>query len=323
MFMKLPYFYPEDGNGGSGNGDSGGDSGGTGDGGGGGSSVQGGADSGAQSLRAQLAAALDPTERESFVKWSDGYSTDKDFAKAAIHMRSAFDARVPIPKPDSKPEDVNAFWEKVGRPTESRGYSFDWGKDEKGEPLKLDDERTSDFEAWKEYAFQHNFTQPQFEAGIKFLNEREAKREALFKGKIIEAHKQAVTRLKEDWGPDFEANLDAAADAGVAFADNEQEWAAFVNLPLADGVRVGDHPTLLRAMAKIGRLTAEDQRVRTMHASGEADTVKSQIEALEQEAMQKGHSTAQEPYHSKLAALYQKLYPKKHSGQMGAGFGGR
>ena len=321
--LAYPNFAADDGGAGGGSDASGGNDNGDGAGSDGGAGAAGG--SGAEqslSLRAQLASALDVAEREPFVKWADGYTTDKDFAKAAVNMRTAFDSRVPIPKPDDKPEVIDKFWQKVGKPAEAKAYNYDWGNDAEGKPRQLDDGEVARFEGFKDYAYQHNFTQRQFEAGIKFLEEDTAKQETAFAARIASAQTDSVSRLKQDWGSDYDDNLAAATDAGVAFADNVDDWSSFVNLPLADGVRVGDHPTLLRMMAKIGRANGEDQRVRNMTASGESEDIKSQIAAIEDEALSKGSSTSAPEFHKRLQPLYEKLYPKKHSGQAG-GFGGR
>jgi hypothetical protein len=315
------FFDKDGGSGGEGSGDSGGDPGGAGGGGDGGNA--GGAP-GASSLRAQLAAGLDETERASFAKWADSYTTDKDFAKAAVSMRSNFDSRVPIPKPDDKPEVIDGFWQKVGKPKEAKEYAFDWGKDEEGKPRVLDDEMAGFFEGFKEHSHKVHKTKAQFEEDLKFYNDFEAKREASMKGKISAGLKAAETRLKQDWGPDYEDNLAFAQDAGADFADDEKEWTSFVNLQLADGVRIGDHPTLLRMMAKIGRANADDRRVRRMNDSGEAESIKAKIEEIENEALAKGKSTSSEEYHKRLQPLYEKLYPKKHAGAVtGVGFGGK
>ena len=315
------FFAPEDGGGDGGEGDGGGDDSGGGAGTGGGDA--GGGQQDAKSLRAQLAASLDEADRPAFLKWAESHTDDKSWAKSAVHMRTSFDNRVPIPKPDDKPEKINEFWEKVGKPKEPKEYAFDWGKTEDGKPRELDDEEAGFFEGFKEHSFKVHKTKAQFEEDLKFYNDFQAKQEAAFQAKIGRAQKEAEARLKQDWGPDFDDNLAFAEEAGAAFADNPDEWAAFVNTPMTNGMRVGDHPTMLRMMAKIGRANAEDMRVRNLHQSGEAEDIKAKIAELEQAAMDAGESTSSEKWHKKLQPLYEKLYPKKHSGAgTGMGFGG-
>jgi len=273
-----------------------------------------GGDKAAVSLREQLATTLPDTEREGFQKWASTYTDDTEFVRGAFNMRQQFDARVPVPGKDAKPEDYDKFFQKVGKPAAPKDYAFDWGKGEDGKPVQLPDSDAARFESFKEYAHQHHFTQGQFEAGIKFLNEDNAKQEAEFEAMLDREHENSLKAMKAEWGPDFEPNVQAALDGGLAYAPDEKAWTDFVNLPLAGGMLVGDHPTLLKTMAKVGRASAEDQRVRDLRSSGEAETIQAQIAAIENEAIKAGKSTSSEEYHNRLMPLYKKLEPKTFTG---------
>lgn len=273
------------------------------------------------SLRAQMASMLDSDMRPGFEKWANTYTTDEEFARGTLNKHQQFDARVPLPKDDSKPEEIDKFYQRIGKPPSPKEYSYDFGKDEEGKPRELPDGDRARLEAFKEYAHANHYTQKQFEAGLKFLDEDNAKQETEFAATLDRAQENSIKTLKQEWGPDYEANLDAAIEGGVAFAPDEASWKEFVNLPLAGGIKVGDHPTFLKTMAKLGRASAEDQRVRTMHQSGEADNIQAEIGKIEQAAIAAGKSTASEPYYSQLRTLHKKLQPKVMSGQGANGFG--
>lgn len=332
MWKFWHVYYAPEGQGGSGGGDGGaaggeaggGDKGvGAGDQGGaaGGDKAAGGGDAKAVSLRASLASNFEGDDRNDFENWANQYTTDADWAKSAFSMRRQFDARVPVPKPDD-PKAMDKFFQRVGKPADPKAYTYDFGKDESGNPVQLDDGQRAQFEQFKEFAHKNHYTQAQFEQAIKFQTEMVGRQETEFDGRIKAARERSVDELREEWGPDFENNINAAVDGGILYAGDEQSWRSFVNLPLANGMLVGDHPTFLRTMAKVGRATGEDQRIRQMKSSGEAENVQTEIKRLEQEAYDKGMSTSQEPYHSQLDRLYKKLYPKKHTGG-GMGFGAR
>jgi hypothetical protein len=264
----------------------------------------------ALSVRAQLAQTLDEGERGDFEKWANQYPTDAEFAKAARNMRGEFDRRVPIPGEDAKPEDRAKFFQKLGMPKEPGEYSFDWGKDENDKPVELKDDELAQFEAFRKTAHEHNLTQRQFEAMIATRNahiEQDGIRAEEMTGKLQD---QTIETMKREWGLDYEDNLIAASEAGATFSDDPQAWSDFSNLKLQGGMKVGDHPTLLKVMARIGRSVEEDVRVNKMHSSGEATDVQAEISRLETEAYEKGSSPTQEPYHSKLTKLYEKLHPK-------------
>jgi hypothetical protein len=313
-----PFWAPE------GEGDPGGGAGGggvtppgTGSGGGGGSEQ-------ALSLRAQMASQLGEEERGGFSKWADGYTTDKEFVLGAMNMRQQFDARVPVPGENAKPEEWDKYFQRVGKPPEAKAYAYDFGKDEKGAPRELPDGDRARFEAFKEHAHAHHYTQKQFEAGVKFLEADIAKQESEFVTQLERAQDDSIKHLKQEWGPDYDSNLAAATDGGVAFAPDEASWVEFVNLPLTGPngtqIKVGDHPTFLKAWAKVGRSVSEDQRVRDLRQSGEADNIQTQILAIEDEAIKANKSTASEPYASRLRTLYKKLTP--NTPMNGSGRGG-
>lgn len=289
----------------------------------GGKPTGGGAGGGESSLRAQLASQLGEEERGGFSKWAETYPTDKDFAVATMTMRQQFDARVPVPGEGAKPEEVSKYFERVGKPTEAKAYAYDFGKDDKGKPIELPDTDRARFEAYKEFAFSQNMTQAQFAENIKWYEDANQNDNQAMVEMLDRAQDDSAKLMKQEWGPDYEANLAAATDGGLAFAPDAQSWEEFVNLPLVgpDGkqIKVGDHPTFLRTFAKLGRATAEDTRVRNLNTSGEAASVQDAINKIEQEAIAAHKSTASEPYVSRLRPLYQKLHNNTPMGGVNRG----
>jgi hypothetical protein len=335
-FFRQPYWDKDAGGGGAdaggGDGADGGASGAD-KGGDGGSKSAGGGEGGGQkdggageqklSLRATLAQRLQGDERTDFERWSEQYSTDDEWVKSTVSLRRGFDARVPVPKADDKPEVVSKYFERVGKPPKAADYKYDFGKDEKGEPVKLTDREVADFEGYKEHAHKHHFTQAQFEAGINLMLERDRKQTTEFDGQIKQAHQRSVDQLRAEWGADFDNNVNHAVEGGIIYAESAEAWTSFVNLPMANGMRVGDHPTFIKTFAKIGRMTGEDQLARNMRTSGEAENVKAEIARIEDEAMKAGELPSDKKWHERLEPLYKKLYPKKHTGgSAGYGMGG-
>lgn len=274
-----------------------------------------GGDKGAEtpppSLRAQLAGQLDEADRGGFSKWADTYTTDKEFVLGAVNMRSQFDARVPVPGQDAKPEEVGKYFERVGKPGKAADYTYDWGKGEDGKPVQLSDSERADFEGFKEFAHGEHLTQKQFEKALGFYYDRDAKVNAGLVDVLNRAQDNSAKELKAEWGPDYDANIAASVDGGLAFAHDAKAWEEFVNLPLTGPngmqIKVGDHPTFMKAWAKVGRATTEDTRVRNLTTSGEAASIQAEITRVEQEAITAGKSTAVEPYFTRLNTLYKKL----------------
>lgn len=276
------------------------------------------------SLRAQLAERYpDEDARNDFVSWANRYTTDDDFAKSVFEMQKGWHSRVPVPGKDAKEEDWNKYFQRVGKPKEASKYEFDFGKTDDGKPIELDDDDRGFFEAYKEHSFKNHKTQKQFEEDIRFFQDFQNKQAEAMKGKAKTARDGVIQQMKSEMGSDFETNVQAAVEGGILYAPSEDDWTKFVNRPMADGTLVGDDPVFIKTMAKIGRSSGEDQRVRNMRASGEAENIQAEIARLESEAYEKGSRTTQEPYHSQLTALYAKLQPKRFSGYGGSGHGTR
>lgn len=309
MFLRGIYFAPEDGGAGGVQ-----PNGGTTPVGGGTPPVGGGTPSvGGErelSLRARLADSFETDEEKAaFRQRAEKYGTDKDFAKTVNSMFNTYDQRVPLPGADSKPEDWHKLYTRLGKPESPVDYKYDWGE------TKLDDATTQRVEAFKQYAHEHNFTQAQFEKSLSFYNDLQAKEFEAAAGQIDSFQLKTTEVLRKEWGADFETNLEHAKAAGAEFCDSPEEYKALMDMTIMGeqgAMRIGDHPTLLKIMAKIGRAYSEDARIRNMEKSGEAEGIQAKIAEIEEAARKANVSTSQEPYHSQLAPLYQKLFPKKH-----------
>lgn len=317
MRLYWQIFFKPEGEGGAGGG-AGGDAGGAGGAGGGAAGGAGGVVGGGNSeqqqqqqqlsLRAQLAASLDGDDRKGFEDWTNKYATDKDWVKATHNMRSTYDQRATIPGADAPKEERHKFFTKLGKPETPTDYKFDWGE------AKPDNPTTARFEAFKQFAHEHDLTQGQFEKLVSLNNQFSQQDTEAAMAQLEEAQGKTAGLLREEWGPDFEANLEYAKAAGADFADTPEEWKALMDMPIIgkEGtMRVGDHPVMLKVLAKIGRAYSEDARVRVMERTGETQSLQAKIAEIEEEAAKANRKTSEAYYHNRLAPLYAKLYPGK------------
>jgi len=67
------------------------------------------------------------------------------------------------------------------------------------------------------------------------------------------AQVQAEQELRKEWGRDFEANVKRAGALAKANLNTE-----ILDLELKNGMRVGDHPEMIKGFAKIANLLTED-----------------------------------------------------------------
>ncbi len=310
MFLRGIYFAPDDGGAAGGAAAGGGDPAAAAAAAAGGAPAGGGQQQQQLSLRAQLAEAFEtPEEKEAFRKRAEKFATDKDFAKSMHHMSSTYDQRVPLPGADSKPEDWHKLYTRLGKPETANDYKFEWGEE------RLDDAGTARYEAFKKFAHDEHLTQKQFEGLVKLNQTFNGQDLEAASGQLDNFQLKTTELLRKEWGADFEANLEYGRTFGSDFADSPEEWKAAMDLTIMGpqgAMRVGDHPTLLKAFAKVGRMFSEDARIRSMEKSGETESIQAKIAEIEERAAKENKSTSQEPFHSQLAPLYAKLYPKKH-----------
>ncbi len=260
------------------------------------------------SLRAQMASMLEGDAKSQFEEWGKKYATDADFGKAIHNMRSTYDQRVVMPGADAPPEERHKFFQKLGKPNTATDYKFEWGDE------KPDNATTARFEAFKKFAFDENLTQTQFEKLVQLNNKFAADDGEAALAQLDEAQERSSEALRKAWGVDYDANLEYAIAAGADLADSSDEWKALMDMPIIgkEGtMRVGDHPTLLKVLAKVGRAYSEDTRIRISEKTGERQSIQAQIEAIEEEARKAGRKTSEEHYHNRLMPLYAKLHPGK------------
>ena len=67
---------------------------------------------------------------------------------------------------------------------------------------------------------------------------------------------QAEQELRKEWGRDFEANVKRAGALAKANMNPD-----ILDLELKSGIRVGDHPELIKGFAKIASMMSEDKIV--------------------------------------------------------------
>lgn len=251
---------------------------------------------------------LERSEAEAFTGYASRYQSQQDFAKATVNLRKSHDSRMPIPAQDAPEETLNEIYDKLGRPKDPSAYQFNHLQDA---PPLADVEQEAR-ENFRGVAHRLGLTQKQID-GLTQWNDtfRKTQYEAFDKAPEFAA-KKAKETLTSKYGPDLDRNLNVYRNTVKEYFGNELQSAS--QLRLEDGSFVLDHPAIADAFIRVGLERAEDQRGTPMLNSGEMESTKSQIAAIEEEAAKNKRLTSEEPYHSKLRPLYQKLYGKANIG---------
>ena len=207
-----------------------------------------------------------------------------------------------IPKPDAPQEEVDAFFNALGRPETPEKYEVEFPADYP-EVLK-NDERVGEFRG---VAHKLGLSAEQVKGVIDFYVKGNMADHGHYVGQMKEAKESAETALRTEWGEAFEPNCQVVLDAYNQFADQE-----FVEYLESSGV--GNDPRMARMFYKIGLAMSEDGKLK----GGDVTSIGGSFEAQRVALM--GHPAFKDQSHKdyrqvqdKLAALYAKEYPEKQA----------
>ena len=167
-------------------------------------------------------------------------SVDK-LAQSYVHLVRKMGAPpenfVQIPK---EGESWDGVYEALGRPSEPSGYNLD---DYEPTPGTLDD--------FRNHAHKMGLTQQQAEHLLNSsINEAQSAQQRN-KDQLNDIEMEAQGQLNRDWpGKEYDRNMEYARRAFSQFATPEL-------LSFVEDTRLGDHPEILKMMAKIGRSFSE------------------------------------------------------------------
>lgn len=227
-------------------------------------------------------------------------------AKSYVHAQKAVGNNVAIPGKTATPEELSAFYQKLGRPEAPDKYDF--GKDPDDLAFKANDEVKS------------NYMKKAHEAGLS--NRQASQLYQWYMGNMSSAAKsheqqlkqtydEGVKSLKTEWGDAFDQNVDLARAAVAEFGGEELQ-------KLLDDTGLGNDARVIKAMANVGRGMTED-RLHTQgrnasfkHTPAEASAMIAQKQT-DPEFM-KAYQNNDHPGHAGAVAAMQELFAAKNSG---------
>lgn len=203
-------------------------------------------------------AASDPAPAPAPASWRDAlpddlkaakslekYADVPALAKAYVDAEALIGRKGAIPPKEGDAPEVTAAWRKaLGVPDTAEGYTI-------ARPDDVPEALWSDSTAakYREIAHRHGLTPAQAQAvAAEFLQHQAAEVAALG-----QANQEAAAALKKEWGQSFDQKITLAARAAKAFLPAE-----LLDLVLPTGMRLGDHPDMVKAFARIGAAQGED-----------------------------------------------------------------
>ena len=157
--------------------------------------------------------------------------------------------KIAIPNHLATDDDWNQVYQKLGRPNNPNEYKYNL-KDS-----KLDD---NSLKAFSEHAHKLGLLPKQADGIINYYNE-------LANASVIDANSKAETSrleaektLRQEFGPAYNNKINAAKNLASATLGDD----FLSNTILADGSKLGDNPTVVKAFANLASKLSEDTIVK-------------------------------------------------------------
>jgi hypothetical protein len=184
------------------------------------------------------------TKPGDFVKDAVGFKTELDSAKTQL------ESAIFKPGDNATDEEKNAFYKALGVPEKPADYEFDKTEGLDNDPKMID---------WARGVFkQANLTKEQgklistaWNGFVKGIQEQTAEAEKAETQKVETARQEAETKLKTEWGAEFDKNIEFTKRGFKKFSD--EEFDAFV-----DRTGIGNDPLFIKMIFKMGKAMGED-----------------------------------------------------------------
>ena len=159
--------------------------------------------------------------------------------------------KVAVPNENSTDDQWNEVYAKLGRPESADKYKLDV----KSEAVPIEDGAIKQF---AETSHKLGLNNKQAQGILEYYKSMMEGSAQQSKVDTETAQAQAEQQLRQEWGKTFEENVKKAGSVAKANLGVE-----ILDLQLKDGMRLGDHPDIIKGFAKIADMMSEDTIVAT------------------------------------------------------------
>lgn len=202
----------------------------------------------------------DPTGSNPLEGWRDGLSDDikndpslasfKDvegLAKSYVHSQKMIGTeKMPTPREDWDEASWNAFYEKAGRPANAEEYADP--SVELPEGINLDSDTINTF---KDKFHELGLSSKQASGLMDYYFNDVVKNHETMQDNNSKTLEEATQTLRNDFGRDFDLNIELARGALRKFGDDNL-------ISMLEESGLGNNPDLIKAFANVGRMVSED-----------------------------------------------------------------
>ena len=177
--------------------------------------------------------------------------------------------KVAVPNQNSTEEQWNEVFDKLGRPASADKYILDF----KSDVVPLNE---GDIKQFADNAHKLGLSNKQAQGVLEFYKNNMEGQAQQSKVNTETSQVQAEQELRKEWGREFEANVKRAGALAKANLNTE-----ILDLELKNGMRVGDHPELIKGFAKIASMMSEDKIVSPeSDSTNKSADIESQISSI-------------------------------------------
>jgi len=159
--------------------------------------------------------------------------------------------KIVIPTKNSSQEAWDEAYAKLGRPESADKYALD----AKSDVVPFDETAIKSF---AEQSHKLGLNNKQAQGILEFYKNNMEGSAQQAKIDTETAQSQAEQQLRQEWGRDFEGKVKQAGALAKANINPE-----ILDMTLSNGVRLGDHPEIIKGFAKIAGMMSEDKIVAT------------------------------------------------------------
>ena len=184
-----------------------------------------------------------------------------------VELQKLVGSRVKVPTDDSTEEDVNSFYNQIGRPESPEKYSIDLPSDSYPQDV---------IQSFLKEAHASGLTNKQAQSAINFYNTIETDGKINSDAAMQQAKVDAESALKKEWGQaEYAKELAVSRRAFNRFADDDLK--AFVN-----ETGVTNNVAMIKFLNRIGKAFSEPDMAGSGKDSGsiDGDSAKIEISAM-------------------------------------------
>ena len=159
--------------------------------------------------------------------------------------------KVAVPNKNSTEDQWNEVYDKLGRPESADKYSLNV----KSDIVPMEETSIKQF---AENAHKLGLNQKQAEGILDFYKTNMEGMAQQSKVDTETAQAQSAQELRQEWGREFDTNVKKAGALAKANMNPE-----ILDMELKNGMRLGDHPEIIKGFAKIAGMMSEDNMVTT------------------------------------------------------------